>query len=162
MAQPAANQELVRSVLDRLLVDGSESAAGAVADLKLSSTLARIKDDVRRDLEWLLNTRRALDGPLDELGPLERSLWTYGLPDFSNLTLHAAAQRGFLEEIRRAIELFDPRLCDVAVTLGSLSRQPQALNYEISALLKVEPRPVAIKFDSSLELSTKRFTVQDA
>jgi type VI secretion system protein ImpF len=162
MAPPAGNQELVRSVLDRLLVDGSESAAGAVADLKLSSTLARIKEDVRRDLEWLLNTRRALDGPLDELGPLERSLWTYGLPDFTNLTLQAAAQRGFLEMIRRAIELFDPRLSDVAVTLGSLSQQPQALNYEISALLQVEPKPVEVKFDSSLELSTKKFTVQDA
>ena len=42
---------------------------------------------MRRDLEWLLNSRRIFDFPEDELKEVNRSAYMYGLPDLSMLTM---------------------------------------------------------------------------
>ena len=54
----------------------------------------QLKASLRRDLEWLLNTRRIVDPPPESLVELNRSVYLYGLPDFSSYSLAAPKDRG--------------------------------------------------------------------
>ena len=55
-----------------------------------------LKSAVRRDLEWLLNSRRIFDPPEDELKEVNRSAYMYGLPDLSLLTMATSGDRSKL------------------------------------------------------------------
>lgn len=152
------------SVLDRLLDDDPESSAEALdqpGPAETGWTLRAVKDRVRRDLEWLLNTKRALDEPMQELGPLETSLWTYGLPDVTNYSLANANDRDRLcAQIAQTIRRFDGRLTNVSVRPGTSNPSHASLHYEIEATLNVEPKPVQVRFDSTLEVQSRTFQVK--
>jgi type VI secretion system protein ImpF len=154
------------SILDRLLNDDPDSSAESLeqqGSTEFGSTLRAVKDCVRRDLEWLLNTKRALDGPIQDLGPLETSLWTYGLPDFTNYSLANANDRDRLcGQIAQAIRRFDRRMTNVSVKPGKSNPSDSALHYEIEATLNVEPKPVQVRFDSTLELQSRTFEVKNS
>ena len=99
-------------LLDRLTDE--DPKRGEEVPLSRSKSLAALKVAVRRDLEWLLNTRRAER----ELPPnVARSVFSYGLPEQSS----GSEDRGqvFQELARRmetAIAIFEPRLAGVKVT----------------------------------------------
>ena len=77
---------IVPSILDRLLDDEPEVSREPLPNR--FQNLSQLKKAVARDLEALLNTRQEI---LEELPPefteVSRSLITYGLPDFSSLSL---------------------------------------------------------------------------
>ena len=49
-----------------------------------------MKAALRRDLEWLLNTRRNPEPAPESMAELSQSLFNYGLPDFSALSIELA------------------------------------------------------------------------
>jgi type VI secretion system protein ImpF len=59
-----------------------------------------------------------------------------------------------------AIQRFEPRLADVAVTLVEGREFDRTLRFRIDALLKVDPAPEPVTFDSLLQLHTKAFVVK--
>ncbi len=73
---------LLPSVLDRLIdLDpkvSTESQSGR------NPTPLQIKESVKRDLEWLLNSKQLLAHWPEDFQHLERSLLTFGMPDFSS------------------------------------------------------------------------------
>src|SRR5436853_4465875 len=107
---------ITSSVLDRLIDYEPEISREPLASR--SKNLRQLKQSIKRDLEWLLNTRRFADGLPSDLKEINNSLAAYGLPDFSNLSIKSPADqnrmRRFLEV---AISTFEPRLEDVVVTL---------------------------------------------
>jgi type VI secretion system protein ImpF len=151
VAKVSGRQELLPSVLDRLV-----DPAGA-------RRLRDIKENIRRDLEDLLNTRwRCASWPphLDELG---KSLVNYGIPDFTATNLGSAeGQEEFRRVIQRVIENHEPRFKSVTV---KLLRNPDALDrtlrFRIDAVLHAEPLPEQIVFDSALEPLTASFRVKE-
>jgi type VI secretion system protein ImpF len=161
MGLPEGEDSYVTSVLDRLLNEDLDSPTESSDQRKLGWPLSEVKERVRRDLEWLLNTKRALDKPLQELGPLETSLWTYGLPDFTNYGFDNPNDRDRLcGQIAQAIRRFDRRLTNVSVKPGTSHSSDSGLHYEIEATLNVEPKPVQVRFDSMLELRSRTFVVK--
>src|ERR1700676_598066 len=52
-----------------------------------SQSVRQLKEAVRRDLEWLLKTRRVAVPPDESLKEVNRSLYVYGLPDFTSFRL---------------------------------------------------------------------------
>ena len=77
----------------------------------------QLKAAVRRDLEWLLNTRRVVEPPPESLVEVNRSLYNYGLPDFSSYSLSSPKDRSkLLRALEITIALFEPRLAGVKVT----------------------------------------------
>ena len=73
------------SVLDRLIdqepkrtTEAPHSAAQSLRDLKAS---------LRRDIEWLLNTRCSIQDPPAGSTELLHSLYTNGMPDVCSLSL---------------------------------------------------------------------------
>jgi type VI secretion system protein ImpF len=159
MPRPEAEVDLQPSVLDRLIDDEPDVEVEAPAHR--ARRLADLKVQVKRDLEWLLNSRRApLEIPAG-LADVRDSLLTFGLPDFTHANLSAGeGQAELRRSIERAIERFEPRLSDVVVTLVECRDFDRSLRFRIDARLRVEPAPEPITFDSLLKLPTKSFEVQ--
>jgi type VI secretion system protein ImpF len=147
-----------QSVLDRLIdLDPKESREVPKSQ---AASLADMKQAVRRDLEWLLNTRcytQALDDGLTEA---EQSVAFYGLPDFTSLSVGNDDERYRVKSaIERAIKYFEPRFSDVTVSVEPISSVDRSLKLRIEATLEVEPTPEAVAFDTVLELGSGNFAV---
>jgi type VI secretion system protein ImpF len=159
MPRLEADQELLASVLDRLIDDEPGNSSEALE--RGMALLAEIKAAVRRDLEWLLNARQPLfEVPLGQ-GHLRNSVLTFGLPDFSDATFSQFdEQRELRQVIQDRISRFEPRLNSVVVTLLEGIQLNRRLDFRIDAILEVEPIHEPVSFDSTLELTTKVFAVK--
>jgi type VI secretion system protein ImpF len=158
MARIEATSELVPSVLDRL-IDDAPSAPSEPASAR-STRVGELKQTVRRDLEWLLNTRRTLEIP-PGLPHLEKSLVGYGLPDITSASLSNPHDRARLRRsVEETIARFEPRLSQVRVVLDESRERERALRFRIEAVLNVEPNPEPVAFDSVLQLHNKAFSVE--
>src|SRR5262245_26617509 len=124
------------SVLDRLI--DNEPNQSLEAPASRSKTIEGLKQSIRRDLEWLLNTRRTVGGVPSGLRELSHSLAAYGLPDFSVFSANSPSDQVRMQRIiEAAISAFDPRLEDVRVTLVPTRDSEQKLRFRIDARLKV-------------------------
>ncbi len=162
MARPGPEQELLPSVLDRLIEPGprelrANTSAGEIENLP------RIKDGLRRDLEWLLNTRKALVPLPTGATYLEGSVLTFGLPDFTNVSLdNGDDRRRLVRAVEEVVRRFEPRLNGVVVTLLEGTGPDRALRFRIDGMLRVEPNPEPITFDSVLRLPTRDFVIEES
>jgi type VI secretion system protein ImpF len=161
MARREQTPRFQHSLWDRLtdptLVRGEEIA------VTTSGEIERIKQQVRRDLEWLLNSRSSGREFPPGLKALEQSVIRYGLPDLSSMNLDNPKERERFEDVLAvAIRDFEPRLDRIQVRLDD--QQPSngrpRLHYRVEALLKLEPTPLSVVFDTVLELGTKTFRVE--
>src|SRR5258708_4554911 len=133
MARVKAEQPLIPSLLDRLLDDEPEVKREAARSR--SQVLRELKQAVRRDLEDLLNTRRAPVPWPPELEELARSLASAGIPDFAGTRVAGTAAR---EEFRVALERVildhEPRFQSVHVHLLDNSEpMDRTLRFRIDA-----------------------------
>jgi type VI secretion system protein ImpF len=144
--------ELIPSIVDRLtgFKRGAEAERPA-ADYDIE----RMKQAVRDDLSDLLNTR--LPEKVPEHFPLaSRSLLSYGLPDLSSLSRSNTGDRLRLTRaIEQAIGQFEPRLTNVTVLLSP--REEGSLQCRIEAMLRADPVPVPIAFDTVLHPDSGKF-----
>jgi type VI secretion system protein ImpF len=158
MPRVDADQPLLPSVLDRLI--DLEPKVSTEPQAARAHLLAQIKAAVKRDLEWLLNTKLTIEVP-DELPGLRASLLAFGLPDFTHSSLaNSQDQTKLRRAIEVAIQRFEPRLTGVVVTLVEGREFDRTLRFRIDALLKVDPAPEPVTFDSLLQLHTKTFVVK--
>lgn len=164
MARSPRTVRLQHSLWDRLT--NPELIRGENVAVSASGEIERLKREVCRDLEWLLNTRTA---PIDlPQGPTElrRSLVNFGLPDFSALNFgDPRAKDRLIGVLESVIRDFEPRLVkeSVAVEFNSddQDRSRSMMHYRIRGKLKVEPIPYPVAFDTVLELGNKTFTVKE-
>jgi type VI secretion system protein ImpF len=151
-------QGVVLSILDRLI-----DTEPGVADRMWSSraeSLGQLKNSVRRDLEWILNTRRGRSvNP--SLQALNRSVFVYGMPDLATYTLDSASDRARLKrELTTVIERFEPRLQAINIVSIEEERVAHALQFRIEALLRTESAVEPVSFDTVLELSSGEYQVR--
>ncbi len=158
MNQPGARASLLPSILDRLI----EPRENETIDLTLRGQSVReLEEAVRRDLQDLLNTRRtAIDG-YPEDSELAQSLHTYGLPELSSYNPTVPDQQRTLKEIiERTIRTFEPRLTDVHVTtIQADVASGRGLRMSIEALLRVDPAPLPVTFDTVVKPGTGEWQV---
>lgn len=147
------------SVIDRLIDYEPEVSREALASR--AKSLRQFKESVKRDLEWLLNTRRTPDEATDELGEASRTLLLYGLPDFSSMSIKSPSdQKELRRSLEDAIRMFEPRLEDVVVTLEPLRENERVMRFRIDAQLRVEPAPEPVTFDTLFQIGDGRYIVQ--
>ncbi len=146
------------SVLDRLI--DLDPRTSEEAPKTRSASLRELRDSVRRDLEWLLNTRCHTETIDENLEEAPRSVAFYGLPDFTGLAAkNAAEQKRLASAVETALLNFEPRFLDLKVTLEPLSNVDRQMKFKIEARLDVEPAPEPIAFDTVLELGKGDFSV---
>src|SRR5512146_2052892 len=75
---------LTQSLLDRLI---DESPGMADSATTYPQSLRQFKAGLKRDLEWLLNTRQTPEPFAEELRETARSVINYGLVDVSSLAM---------------------------------------------------------------------------
>jgi type VI secretion system protein ImpF len=143
---------IIYSVLDRLIDDPE---IDRLTDRFKS--VRYFKDSVRRDLEWLLNTRAPLQPPAGKES--ERSLYTYGLPDITSISLLSHRDRQTLTKaIQAAIVKFEPRIVNPRVVLVTANDQRvQSIRFVIEGVLRMEPNPEPVAFDTVLDLSSGEY-----
>lgn len=149
----------LQSIFDRLMDDDPEG--GPEQTPSRQEIIERIKHGVRRDLEELLNTRyRVVSWPID-FDQLDDSLINYGIPDFTSASLDASENEQFLlDAIKKAIELFEPRLSGVQVSqVGERHSIDRTFYFRIQATLIIAPDEIPVKFDTSVESATGQFAV---
>jgi type VI secretion system protein ImpF len=151
----SGERRLTGSLLDRL-TEETATGAGGGASSDDHEDVAQLLLTVRRDLERLLNARRRCLPCPPELQELNRSIVEYGIPDFTGLNMSRPVEREQTRQaIERAIKHFEPRLKDVIVTvLPSEQRTDRRLHLRITAVLRTQPLPERVEFDSEVDPST--------
>src|SRR5690349_4403102 len=98
MPRPDPDQGLLPSILDRLI--DREPKVSTEPPAGRSQLLEQLKASVKRDLEWLLNTKQSIVKLPVGSGHLARSLLTYGVPDFTTASLTLSSDQ---DQVRRSI-----------------------------------------------------------
>ncbi|WP_343715189.1 type VI secretion system baseplate subunit TssE [Inquilinus sp.] len=147
-------------LLDRLMDPEPDRAADA--PLSAAESVDRLRRSVHRDLEALLNARRPWRSVPDSTPALRLSPLGYGIPDFTAGAFNDRRQRDALRaEVEETIRRFEPRLTQVQVQLaddGDLLRS--TLRLRIDALLRVDPAPEPIVFDTVVDTTTADVTLR--
>ncbi|MDH3496974.1 MAG: type VI secretion system baseplate subunit TssE [Gemmatimonadota bacterium] len=146
------------SVLDRLI--DREPASRVEASQSWADSVQEMKHAVRRDLEWLLNTRRIAEPAPDEYAELQQSVYHYGLRDITSLSADAPDVGARLRKyVQETVTLFEPRLADVRVR-ASEGQDTRQIRFVIDALLRIDPNPEEVQFDTVLEVASGKFDVK--
>jgi len=147
------------SVLDRLI--DLEPDHQQEPPLSRAQSLRELRAALRRDLEWLFNTRATIEEPPDSLREVQRSVYNYGIQDTSILTLKSIKDQELLaRSIKTAITYFEPRLQAAKVTIEPSNDEVHGIHFNIEGLLRMDPAPEPVFFDTLLEPASGEYTVK--
>lgn len=129
-----------------------------------------IRDSVKRDLSWLMNSRNFYmelkNSYEDSMVPLDaekypessRSVLNYGLPDLTGRTSSSVQKKQLENIIRQALLTFEPRIMAESLNLNviveDVMNDHNVLMFEIDAMLWAEPAPVQLQIRTQLDLET--------
>lgn len=149
------------SIVDRLL--DFEPTNPNEAPKSRSQGLRELKQAVRRDLEWLLNTRHSPDEISETLEEVNKSVAKFGLPDFTGSSSQSDDdRRSLIRNVENALKIFEPRFINLKVTLEEINRVERGVKFRIQATLRVEPTPEPVVFDTILQVGSGDFEVKEA
>jgi type VI secretion system protein ImpF len=154
----ANEKRLLAPVLDRLLDSTNTSALSQPHQI-----LRQLRESVRRDLEFLFNTRIRCLSPPSESQHLENSILNYGLPDLATINLNSVDNRKeFCRTIERCILANDPRIKSVKVKSDEkIDNEDPSIRFRVEAVLHTNPAPELIVFDSALNPINQTVDVQE-
>lgn len=149
-------------VLDRLIDD--EPGLAEDATISLNESIRRYKVSVLRDLEWLLNTRRTPVPVPATHTEVANSVFVFGIPDITSLSGDSeAGHKQVLRDIEEAIRIFEPRLTGVRVMhVEDVEGARRQVRFAIEGILRMEPNPERVFFDSMLDLANGEIAVGGA
>ncbi len=155
-----SDRPLLPSLIDRLFDDEPDVSSEPL--WRQSYTVRQLKEDVRRDLEALLNTRHTRRDLLEQGGELVKSTLTYGVQDVTSIGLEAKTEHGRLKAVvEDAIRRFEPRLTNLRVTVSPVeSGIERTLHITVDAVLHVEPIAERVLFDSVVHASNGTWEVK--
>ncbi len=160
MAKADSDLTVTPSLIDRLI--DRDPRAESDPHTTRAQSIRQLKASLRRDLGWLLNTRRNPDAANESLAEVSHSLFNYGLPDFSALSLNSPRDRGhLLVELERTVAIFEPRLKEVRVTLvDAPGNALRVVHFQIEGMLQMDPSPEQVSFDTTLQLSSGEYQIR--
>jgi type VI secretion system protein ImpF len=159
MAKFKLESPVTLSVLDRLIDTApKESTEPAMSRAQI---LRQLRSALRRDLEWLLNTRRNATEDLEDFKEVGRSVFAYGLPDITSLGLRSTRDQA---KLRRALEAtistFEPRISGTRIMMEVIPSTSRGIRFHIQGQLRLQPSPEPITFDTVLELPSGQYEVK--
>lgn len=164
MVQREIERTVQPSLLDRL----TDLDPRTPADVRVSfaESVRRFKTALQRDLEWLLNTRRIGEPvPAEWFEHLPDSMYYFGLPDITSLSRDASDSRSTLvRQVEAAVAAFEPRLADVRIAVVEAEGEHfrRELRFHIEGVLRMDPTPEQVVFDTVLHFSTGQIDVGGA
>lgn len=160
MARSDQDVTVTPSVLDRLIDLNREVSQDPPANR--TQSVRQLKASLRRDLEWLLNSRRNPEEAPDSYQHLSTSLYNYGLPDVSAMSVDSPRDRQrLLRLVEVTIQAFEPRLASVHVRpIETTSQGSRSLRFQIEGMLRIDPAPEQIYFDTVLQLNSGEYQLK--
>lgn len=145
------DENIQASVLDRLIGDDLTSGRHAFRTARAC---------VMRDIENLLNTKKNILPLPKAYHNLEKSLFTYGVKDFTHENAKSlTALRRMLKEIKRTVEIFEPRLKRVQITLDQNAANDR-FQFKISGVLVVDPISEPVTFDTHMDSKRGKYVIE--
>jgi type VI secretion system protein ImpF len=144
---------VAQSILDRLSTTEDWPVTRA-------QSIHFLRDSIKRNLEWLLNTRRPPVAGIEGYPLARQTVLYYGLLDLGSLSLSSNDdQRRLQQGITEMIEHSEPRLREVQVRLEEGDLERKKLRFHIGAHMQMKPLPEEIVFDTVLDLTTGEYRV---
>jgi type VI secretion system protein ImpF len=164
MVELTPKERLQPSLLDRLTDDEPDKTQESRHRRVLSPN--QLRESVRRDLSWLLNTTHlAAKQDLTAYPEVERSTLNYGVPDLSGKTSSTVDLPALEKAIRAAIWEFEPRLLRRSVRIKVVVDEQQmshnAMSFLIEAELWAQPLPLRLFLKTDLDLETGKIFVSE-
>lgn len=154
MAKTKAENLITQSLLDRL-IDVDEWPTTR------SSSMRMYRDSLKRDVEWLLNTRRPPIPNLQDYSRTFASAINFGLPDISSFTGSANRdENALLLAIVQTLRDFEPRIQSPRVFLVRNDTANRHIRFHIDGQIMFDSVPEDISFDTVLELSSGEYEVK--
>lgn len=144
------------TIIDRLrktepVLSSSSQKRGALGPLWESICL---------NLDWVLNSRLALEKPDERFGELNKSIYVYGVRDLGGSRFDSPREYSRLrEELAELITMFEPRLTDVSVERPDRPRVG-TLRFRINALVLVDPEPERASFNIEANSGSGEYDVK--
>ncbi len=161
MPRRDATGPVTLSVLDRL-IDRDPETRSEIPFTRAQS-LRELKLALKRDLEWLLNTRKTIEPAPDSARETVRSVYHYGFADISSKWVLSSRDHGDLvREMESVIAVFEPRLKRARIRMEPIEGNYRALKFVIEGLLCMDPAPEPVRFDTVLELGKGEYEIKGA
>jgi type VI secretion system protein ImpF len=161
-----ARTELDRAVRPSLFDRLTDEAPREPADRQTSPAESALvyRRAVQRDVEALLNTRRAIVPVPAGCVEVRRSVHEYGIGDSTGIPVGTTEGRKRLtDDVRDALVRCEPRLTNIRVVLVEASQlNAQQVRFSIEATLLMDPSPEKVVFDTVLEVSRGTFELNGA
>jgi type VI secretion system protein ImpF len=156
MAELTQQERLQPSLLDRLTDDEPKKQQESRDKRVLSPR--KLRECVKRDLAWLLNT-----GNLEEVEDLSeyplvaQSVLNYGLPELTGITLSSADAGAIERSLRQAILDYEPRILRKSLQVRVIASEEMSHNamvFEIECDVWAEPVPERLYLKTEVDLES--------
>ncbi len=164
MADQQLSERLQPSLLDRLTDDDPtktvETRAHRVIDLE------RLRDIVRRDLAWLLNTTNfSSNENLKRYPNVAKSVLNYGIPDTAGQRITDLRDRSIEQVLKKAIEAFEPRIMantlKVSYAEDANRDQTAVIAFDVRGQLWAQPIPLELFIRSEVDVTSGEVKISD-
>jgi type VI secretion system protein ImpF len=146
---------VTQSLIDRLTVSDEPWPETRNASINM------YRRSLKRDIEWLLNTRQPVVPELDSYPATAASVLNFGLPDLQNFDASRNRENnGLLTAIEKCIRVFEPRILQPRVYLERADSLSRSLRFRIEGRLHYEDMDEDVKFDTVLELISGEYEVK--
>ena len=162
MKDTAAHAWLRPSLLERLTDREPERSAEPTEAERIDDS--QLRQLVRRDLAWLLNTTHLAAGfDLAEFPEVARSVLNYGVPDLTGRTLSSVKGDQLERQLTQGFMCYEPRLVRdtvrVQVSSAPSGSGKPTLFIEVSAVLRTEPLPVSMRVRAEVDVESGRVEI---
>jgi type VI secretion system protein ImpF len=126
-----------------------------------AASISMYRESIKRDLEWLLNTRQPVIPELESYPATAASVLNFGLPDIHSFDGSAGKEQNALTvALEKCIRTFEPRINQPHVYLTRSDQLTRSLKFHIEGQVFYENMNEEIKFDTVLELISGEYEVK--
>jgi type VI secretion system protein ImpF len=152
MARLKSDTPITQSLIDRL-IDNDEMPATR------SASIVMFRNGIKRDVEWLLNSRKAFVPEIEDYPLAANSVFTFGLPDVNELPGGNSAAN-VLAAIAQTIQIHEPRIREPRVSLVRTDTLARSLRFHVEGKLVLENSEEDISFDTLFEVTSGEYQVK--
>ncbi len=155
MPELTQKERLQPSLLDRLADSDPSSSQDRKEDVVFN--IAKLREQVQRDLTWLFNTVSA-QSALDITGYKEvsSSCLNYGIVDLSSFSGNALGIKNLERELLKAVKSFEPRIIEntlkIKVEYNESVMNKNRVTFEVSGDLWAQPVPIQLFLKTEFNL----------
>lgn len=162
MAELVTTERLQPALLDRLVDD--EPKVNVESREKRVMSMRLLRQAVLRDLAWLMNSPRRIEGDeIYDYPAAARSVLNYGAPDLTGQTASGLRAVRVETQLREAIEMYEPRIVagSLSVRIVPSDAGGRGLSLEIAGELCPLPMPEALFVRTEVDLETGQLEIRD-